>query len=383
MNKSLFPLIFLAVISIGSPSIQEAPPTIAKDWSRVALQDLQGAYEQLQENHPGNYDEENPSWKQLLQTEYAKQRDNATRVDSCEQYQKVMRDFIASFKDGHLGIKFYMPTTRQDEPRDSASKNATVTEFAPKCIWISLPSFECNSTLEIVALRNVIRRSSKLRMSDVIVFDLRGNTGGSTEWGDSLLKHLFTKRYFDQSRNQSLQSLKTHVEWRASKSNIEYLKTMLKPETVHALNLANVVEEIKKVITGLEQAYENNQPFFKEELSNPAATVHSTAKNPVTSKLVLLTDKKCASASLDFIDNLSVMSNSLHIGESTNSDTNYMECRSALLPSNEASLVFPIKVYRNRIRKAGQQYHPTVPWAGDINDTQALQQYVLGHKTNN
>jgi hypothetical protein len=124
------------------------------------------------------------------------------------------------------------------------------------------------------------------------------------------------------------------------------------------------------VINGIERTLVRNEPLFKEPTHAHSELIDDHIESPVTAQIVLVTAGACASACLDFIDILRELAPLIHVGHSTNSDTAYLECRS--VPSKKALLNFPIKVYRNRLRKPYQKYHPTHTWEGDIADTQSL-----------
>lgn len=94
-------------------------------------------------------------------------------------------------------------------------------------------------------------------------------------------------------------------------------------------------------------------------------------------KVILLTDRRCASACLDFADFVRLLPNATHVGLPTSADSVYMEVRPVDLPSGVERLGLPVKVYRDRLRGHNEPYVPHVMYEGDINDTAAVEAWLL------
>ncbi len=117
-------------------------------------------------------------------------------------------------------------------------------------------------------------------------------------------------------------------------------------------------------------------------LYHQAATGASSSKqgikHGVTANIIVIIDQCNGSAALDFLDSLVMMEYPITlIGKPTGADRLYMEVHPIELPSKAGSLWIPIKVYRNRFRGDNVPYTPTIPYAGDMNDTENLQKFVL------
>ncbi|MCE0970099.1 hypothetical protein [Pseudomonas putida] len=93
---------------------------------------------------------------------------------------------------------------------------------------------------------------------------------------------------------------------------------------------------------------------------------------------MLVTDSFCASACLDFADAVLAVPGTIHFRLSTSGDTLYIDIGSQALPSG-AQFWLPLKVWRGRVRGNNQSYDPRYSFDGDINDTSAVQQWVLGY----
>ena len=107
-----------------------------------------------------------------------------------------------------------------------------------------------------------------------------------------------------------------------------------------------------------------------EQDSDPATPAY---EGPV----VVLTDTTCGSACLDAMSLLTRVPGAVHVGSVTAADTQYMESRAAPLPSGLATMVIPIKVYRDRVRPDGGYFTPKIRFEGLHWTDEALRAWVL------
>jgi hypothetical protein len=101
------------------------------------------------------------------------------------------------------------------------------------------------------------------------------------------------------------------------------------------------------------------------------------APAPVHGTVALFTDHNCASACLDFADQVRSVPGSVHLGQTTSADALYIDGGARVrLPSGNV-LVLPLKVWRNRLRGNNEPWVPQVPLAVDMRDDGAVRQPVL------
>lgn len=65
------------------------------------------------------------------------------------------------------------------------------------------------------------------------------------------------------------------------------------------------------------------------------------------------------------------------MGKQTGADSVYMDIREVTLSSGFATLTFPLKVHRNRLRRNNEAYCPDVLYNENLGDTEKLQQWVI------
>ena len=248
-----------------------------------------------------------------------------------------------------------------DGPEDSLAMEV----FGNERYWISLPIFSPQGEGELEQMESLITdieaHRDSLRNAEVIVFDLRGNNGGSSSWILRIANVIWGEAFVKSRRA----SQGTYAEYRASQGNLEHLKTFLElPSVVNGP--ADVLQYFTETISGVERAYMSGDPMYSTQNNpsyKPAEVVESlNPKNLVSAKMYVFMTGRCASACLDAIDLLTQFENVTLVGMPTAADTDYLELRSETLPSERAIFGFPIKVYRDRPRPSGFYYEPDIPY---------------------
>lgn len=242
--------------------------------------------------------------------------------------------------------------------------------------WITIPTFALAGE-HVNELQHIIRQLPSFQNNQQIVLDMRGNSGGSTEWGDRILKSLFGPIYVAYMESE-LDSGKQYIEYRASKSNYQHFKAMLPMIAEQYGSTSRFYKHFVNAVKGLEQALLSDKPFYRSDINMKRAINSYKGKivNPVKGKVFVLTDGACGSACLGFLDKLLQADNVIHVGLPTSGDTIYMDLNRAQLPSGLFILNYATKVYRNRIRGHNEFYTPKHLWQGNMTDTNAIEQWI-------
>jgi len=227
-------------------------------------------------------------------------------------------------------------------------------------VWlISLPTFfpQGPAVQDMQALMAALKaKAGVLHAARHVVIDLRGNDGGSDEWGDDAAAALWGRQAVDAAGG----SFATQIEWRVSPRNLAAIRedaTRMAGEKQAdaAQYFDGLADRMAKVLAG-------GQVFMRE--SSPATSAPPRLPSPFAHPVYILTTPHCASACLDFLDVMTRLPGAIRIGLPTSSDTDYLEMASANLPSGHATLKYAMKVYRERTRAANESYQPTIPWKG-------------------
>lgn len=255
-----------------------------------------------------------------------------------------------------------------------------VRRFGKNGLWVSIPSFHAPKGPEVLAgLKDLIARAPQWRDADVIVFDVRGNGGGSSRWGDDILRGLYGEDFY-RAREAANAPKDEYVEWRVSKENVAYLRSLVGRFQKERPDAPDLPAHFRALADGMASAAKAGTALYREQHDGAhAPPAPGTAPaNPVRARVFLLTDGRCASACLDFADAALSFPGVSHVGLPTSADSVYMDVRVVPLPSGAASVVVPLKVYRNRPRGHNVPYVPAQRFEGDISDTAALERWVEG-----
>ncbi|HEY7885151.1 MAG TPA: hypothetical protein VIC08_09415, partial [Cellvibrionaceae bacterium] len=189
--------------------------------------------------------------------------------------------------------------------------------------------------------------------------------------GQSMIKKL----YFD-----AMHDANAYGEFRVSQGNYEFHREKSKDKTMAADSRAYMDSRYK----GIKAAYDEGKQWYREGDTGWLALAwfkltHLLVSAEPKQNTVLLTSPRCASACLDFADAALLIPDAVHMGQETSADTNYLDVRwpPIALPSQQGSLVLPMKVWRNRPRGHNEPHVPEHIYDGNITDTQTIQAWVV------
>jgi hypothetical protein len=264
-----------------------------------------------------------------------------------------------------------------DATAPSVSKQSTITEPAPGTFWVHLPNFAPGPTQE-AELKQLIAAMPTLRKAELVVFDIRGNGGGNSQWGDDVLEGLYGAPYLDYL--QAKQGRQGYAEYRVSAGNLQHLQdgqaTQARQFGASSSAFINDADLIKR----MGRALQDKTAFVRQTVETPPAALPSPPPAPLSgARAILVTDSDCVSSCLDFADAVMRLPKARHFGQTTGADTLFMEVRHVDLPSHLGSLTFSQKVYRGRLRSNNQPWVPSLQYPGQIADTARLKAWVLEH----
>ena len=244
--------------------------------------------------------------------------------------------------------------------------------------WITLPTFNGNPESEdgrslAALITQIAAQADALRSAPAIVFDLRGNGGGSSLWSDRIAENLWGPGAFQHAPEPPMT-----VVWRASEDNLQALRTSLEERDANGNLSSEARAWYQNSIAGLEQALARGDVrwVIKPNLEGgSAADAETLAFHAPQGTGFVLTDETCMSACLDAVD-LWIRLGAKPIGRETGADTVYMETRSIRVPSGLGGISLPMKFYIGRERGHNQPVTPLHRFDGDMNDTAALEAWV-------
>ena len=205
-----------------------------------------------------------------------------------------------------------------------------------------------------------------------MVIDVRLNGGGYSDLATQAASILFGKEQVDAVAK----SFDWTLDFRASPANLAGLlegakraRAVGENETADSREAdARAVEEALR--EGKSLARRADPPTSKGPLATPS---------PFRGKVYFLTAQGwCGSSCLDFADVVLRMPGVIHVGGSTYGDAVYTDIPPdrTLLPSGLSKLVYPWKVYRNRVRANNQWYTPKFAWPGGPMTSESVARWV-------
>lgn len=252
---------------------------------------------------------------------------------------------------------------------------------APGVVWIGLPSFDYGEA-NAKALRPVIDRlaadAERVRQGRAIVFDVRGNTGGSSLWAEEIRNIL----WYPETIAKYGPPDPSAVDWRASPGNRDFMLDLISQVIPKVGSQSAVGLNLTRIARGLSEAVDAKQTFWREGNPTPPKGGGLTQRRPkreppaFPAKVIILSNGSCASACLDFADRILQMPGTFIVGFATAGDGLYTETRSITLPSGHAVLHFPMKVYRGRPRGDMEYYEPDIAYDGPWTEP-ALRTWML------
>lgn len=250
------------------------------------------------------------------------------------------------------------------------SPQFSIHEFGDEGIWVSIPTFNIQREGVKEALLEIIDRLPGFRDKKSIVFDLRGNTGGGSHWVVEILCALYGKDYL--SSVPHIKNEKALADDRLTINMIQKLK-----KSVEGSDDQKLIDHYQKATA----AYEKGDLFmrrstdvhFFSEIKQPGLHV----VNPVSAKVYLLTDGRCFSSGLIFADTILSIPGVVHIGASTNADTQFSQAIAIQLPSQQSFLHVPTMVRRNWERGDNEPYHPKHVYQGYMGNQKQLEDWVV------
>lgn len=244
--------------------------------------------------------------------------------------------------------------------------------------WITLPTFNGNPESDAgralgALLSQIAGQADALRLAPAIVFDLRGNGGGSSQWSARIAEALWGAGAFRHAPEPPMT-----VVWRASEGNVQALRDGLQERDANGNLSSESREWFQRSIAGLEAAIARGDDRWIIEPdvhAGPDSPVEAPPYHPPDGTVLVLTDEMCMSACLDAVD-LWVRLGATPIGRETGADTVYMETRDVRMPSGLGGMSLPMKFYIGRERGHNQSVAPVHRFDGDMNNTAAIEAWV-------
>jgi hypothetical protein len=299
--------------------------------------------------------------------------------------------------------------TSPDTDRDAAYRAAApvsdgklgVEAWGAGRYWLTVHTLADGPELDAF-LAQVDAQAANLRNADVVVIDLRGATEGARPNAYRLANRLWDPEYVRMHWPPA-----TNIVFRVSQGNRDYfagITAKLKADPKIATDRAiwDAAHTADAIVAGFDQAIAAHQNTFvfttpppaPDEVAPGAAAPAQAgaaaqpgaaavpppppppATNPVKGKVYILTDYACQNACLDFMDLVTRLPNVAQAGNTTGTDTIFVEPETVIL--GNARLTFPLRAWLDRSRASNVAYTPApnLTWTGAYNDENGFRAWL-------
>lgn len=239
--------------------------------------------------------------------------------------------------------------------------------------WVNMGSFEGDPRTEqgraLTALNaEISARADEIRRAPRVVFDLRGNNGGSSSWINQAAGAIW-----GEGTLRGRVHVSTGIDWRVSDGNAAALASYKKLFESKRETDPALYKGIVTIADGLADARARGLQLWREP-ENAFPEPEGRPVHAVTAKAFVFTDEDCASACLDAVDVLTALG-ATQVGRETSADTLYMEVCNETTPDG-ARIWVPMKVYRGRPRGSNVPATPKYEWTGALGDTAGIRRWI-------
>ncbi len=263
-------------------------------------------------------------------------------------------------------------------------------QIAPNVHWAYVTDFQLNSTEAYNSHKQLLKDLQALYQANdqhqVVILDTRSNNGGSSTFGQEIMEALLGQSNYEFIAYQLQTKLKGEdALFRASWPLYWSYDYQAKQARGHHGETSSMVQYLDALVDLTRSTLEKGEDFFWQSELNMETDPHEAASPEQApdwterGKILLLTDKHCMSACLDFVDLARQIPNLVHLGEPTDADTAYTQVAGMWHEYYKEAYGFaaPIKKWNKRLRDDNEPYIPDVLYSGDINNTEALQAWAL------
>jgi len=247
----------------------------------------------------------------------------------------------------------------------AAAKPVGVTPLGAGKYWVGMPDFD--GAHSGAAYEALYPKLAALAKPDWIVFDLRGNGGGNSNWGQRALAALYGQAYADQLGGGGA-SGKYLV---ASPASVERLKrNMGLPEYADSKesNRAALVKVEAALLAGQKLALVDGE-------ADSTALTAPTWPRPRGPRIAAVIDRTCFSSCMAFLLYLRATGDAVVMGEPTVGYSPFGEITALDLPSGHGRIAFPTAWFKST-QGTREPFNPDIPYIGNMADDAALMKWV-------
>ena len=285
----------------------------------------------------------------------------STPDGSPKDYQLSVLTFAT---DGNTSASHLLEAERSIIP---VARKVAVYTMEPDMHWVGMPSFGVSDGGK--AYEQVYAELEKLKQDKWIVFDLRGNGGGSSSWGNRALVPLFGKSYSEQLAE--LGGLAKYMV--ATQDTLDFLRKYAADPNFAAAKAA-LEALVPKIELAMAQGHKLALVGGNDD-SDPYSAKAGLKQKPAGPRIAAVIDRHCFSSCMNFLQQLKAIPDTVVLGEPTIGYSPYGEIAAYALPSGKGQVYIPGAYYK--VAEATREmFVPDIPFTGNLADDARLMQWV-------
>lgn len=240
-----------------------------------------------------------------------------------------------------------------------------LSSFGAGKSWVGMPNFD--GAASGAAYEALYPRLAVLPKSGWVVFDLRGNGGGNSAWGNRALAALFGEAFADR-----LAAVGGAEKYLVADANSEALLKHYMTAPEFASSRESTAADLARVQAamgaGEKLALVRGKPGDADRPAVPA-------KRPHGPRIAAVIDRTCFSSCMNFLQQLRAIDDTVVLGEPTSGYSPFGEISVVALPSGLGSLHVPTAWFKTA-QATREPFFPDLAFSGNMADTAALQRWV-------
>jgi hypothetical protein len=245
------------------------------------------------------------------------------------------------------------------------AKPIGITKLGSDSHWVGMPDFDGKTSA--AAYETLYRQLETLPKSGWLIFDLRGNGGGDSTWGNRALQALFGAEYAERLSDAG--GLEKYMI--ASQATVAQLKYYISTPVFEAAK-AESESDLAKVEAAIRAGDKMAKVGGEARVDLLAA---SSSPRPHGPRIAAVIDRECFSSCMNFLQQLKAIDDTVVLGESTIGYSPFGEITRFDLPSGRGALYLPSALFRTT-QATREPFVPDIPFTGNMADDNALMRWV-------
>jgi hypothetical protein len=258
--------------------------------------------------------------------------------------------------------------------RGATSPPIDVSVAPDRHVWVRIGNFKNETALKALEAE-LLAKQALLRSAPYVVFDLRGNGGGNSTWGQRFASILWGREAVEGRRlaAQSSDPADNGKYWRRSKAAAARMRAAGDEYATQGPDFADIATYWRELGDTIAAATEDG--LYQDECCRPVPRPSRVPASAYGGKTFVVTDAGCFSSCVVVMNTLERMG-AIQVGEASGQNEVYGESVGPIdLPSGLGWYRIPVSIIRQPRSSLGG-LPPDLPWPGAMDDDQGLRAWI-------